>query len=100
MQVNSSAQACMGKMDGVMGQSSAMKEAMQSMSDEDRSAFRGKMSSLSQTDRAAMKEQISKLDVSSYSSDDLTKTLMSMFDSLQTSTDNQALSATTINMYA
>ncbi|MFA6144638.1 MAG: hypothetical protein WCW84_03270 [Sulfurimonas sp.] len=87
MQVNSSGQmqqTQMRKMDGSEGgQGGGMKETMQALSPEDRTAVREQMASLSPTDRTTMKDQMSQLDTTSLTSEDLGKTLMSMLTALQ-----------------
>ncbi len=102
MQVNSSGQmqqTQMRKMDGSGGgQGGGMKETMQALSPEDRTAVREQMASLSPTDRTTMKDQMSKVDTTSLSSEDLGKTLMSMLTSLQEPATTAA--ETTIDMYA
>ena len=55
-----------------------MKDIMQSLSQEDRSAMREKMSSLSQTDRQSMISQMKQVDATSMSSDDYAQTLLDM----------------------
>lgn len=102
MQVESSGQ--MRKMDGScqgQGQGGGMKEMMQSMSPEDRTAFREKMSSLSETDRQTMKDQMAQMDTKNLSSQDLSQQLMSMLLEYQnTASKHTSVSADTINTYA
>lgn len=104
MQVNSSGQmqqtqTQMRKMDGSGGgQGGGIKETMQALSPEDRTAVREQMASLSQTDRKTMKDQMSQIDITSLSSEDLGKTIMSMLTSLQEPATTTA--ETTIDIYA
>ncbi len=55
-----------------------MKDIMQSLSQEDRSAMREKMSSLSQADRQSMISQMKQVDATSMSSADYAQTLLEM----------------------
>jgi predicted unusual protein kinase regulating ubiquinone biosynthesis (AarF/ABC1/UbiB family) len=106
MQVNSSGQmqqTQMRKMDGSgvgQGQSGGMKEIMQSMSSEDRTAFREQIAALSEVDRKTIKEQMSKIDISTLSSETLAQTLTDMLSSLQSSSITEASSTTTIDLLA
>lgn len=104
MQVNTSGQmqqTHMRKMDGSgggQGQGGGMKEMMQSLSAEDRTAFREQMSSLSESDRKTMKDQMAQLDTKNLSSDALAQSLITMLTSLQN--PNAALAEATANTYA
>lgn len=102
MQVESSGQMQqhMRKMDG-SGQGSGMREMMQSMSPEDRTAFREQMSLLSETDRQTMKDQMAQMDTKNLSSQDLSQQLMSMLLEYQdTASKNTSVSAVAIDTYA
>lgn len=105
MQVESSGQpqqTHMRKMDGSgAGQGGGMKEMMQSMSPEDRTAFREQMSSMSEADRKTMKNQMAQIDTSKLSSSDLSQQLQDMLLEFQntTSKNNALLSATMIDTY-
>lgn len=106
MQVNSSEhmqQTQMRKMDGTgggQGQGGGMKEVMQSMSSEDRTAFREQIAALSEVDRKTIKEQMSKIDISTLSSETLAQTLTDMLSSLQSSSLTEASTATSIDIIA
>jgi len=107
MQVESSGQMQqmqMRKMDGTgggQGQGGGMKEMMQSMSPEDRTAFREQMSSMSETDRKTMKDQMAQMDTSKLSSEELSQELMNMLLEYQnTASKNTSVSATAIDTYA
>jgi predicted unusual protein kinase regulating ubiquinone biosynthesis (AarF/ABC1/UbiB family) len=104
MQINSSEhmqQTQMRKMDGTGGgQGGGMKEIMQSMSSEDRTAFREQIAALSEVDRKTIKEQMSKIDISTLSSETLAQTLTDMLSSLQSSSITEASSTTTIDLLA
>ncbi|MDQ1298029.1 MAG: hypothetical protein QG558_568 [Campylobacterota bacterium] len=102
MQVESSGQmqqTHMRKMDGSGG---GMKEMMQSMSPEDRTAFREQMSSMSEADRKTMKNQMAQMDTSNLSSSDLFQQLQEMLLEFQNtaSKNNELLSTTIIDTYA
>ena len=56
-----------------------MKDIMQNLSNEDRTALRDKMQSLPTEERVAMKEQLKSVDASSQSSDDYFQSLLDMF---------------------
>jgi len=104
MQVESSGQMQMRKMDGTgggQGQGGGMKEMMQSMSPEDRTAFREQMSSMSETDRKSMKDQMAQMDTSKLSSEELSQELMNMLLEYQnTASKNTSVAATMIDTYA
>lgn len=105
MQVESSGQMQqmqMRKMDGTGGgQGGGMKEMMQSMSPEDRTAFREQMSSMSEADRKTMKDQMAQMDTSKLSSKELSQELMNMLLEYQnTASKNTSVSATAIDTYA
>ena len=57
-----------------------MKDIMQSLSQEERSALKEKMSSLSQTDKQAMVSQMKQVDATSMSSAEYAQTLLDMID--------------------
>ncbi len=101
MQVNATGemqQTCMLKMDGSGG---GMKEMMQSMSPEDRTAIREQMASLSETDRKTMKNQMKQLDSQNLSSDALAQSLMEMLASFQnTQNASTTVAQTTLSTYA
>jgi len=107
MQVNASGemtQTRMRKMDGSGsggGKGNGMQDIMQTLSPEDRTAFREELSSLSQTDRTALKDQLKTLDTSTLSSEELSQTLSDFLASLQEKATTQAiLPTTTIDVMA
>ena len=57
-----------------------MKDIMQNLSQEDRSALKEKMSSLSQADKQSMISQMKQVDATSMSSDKYAQTLLDMVD--------------------
>ncbi|WP_152183584.1 hypothetical protein [Sulfurimonas indica] len=61
-----------------------MKDIMQSLSSEDRSALKEQMSSLSQADKQSMVAQMKEVDATSMSSDEYAQTLLDMLDQLNT----------------
>jgi hypothetical protein len=65
-----------------------MRDVMQNLSQEDRTALKDKMSSLSQTDKQSMMSQMKQVDASSMSSQDYTKTLMDILDQSQANKTN------------
>jgi len=106
MQVNTSGQMQqmqMRKMDGSGGgqnQNNGMKEIMQSLSPEDRTAVREQIANLSEMDRKSMKDQLSQMDTASLSSEDLAQTMFDMLKTLQNSSSVETYSSTTIDLYA
>ncbi len=72
----------MQKMDGSGGGKGqgGMKDIMQSLSSEDRSALKDKMGSLSQEDKQSMVSQMKEVDATSMSSDEYAQTLLDMLD--------------------
>ncbi len=65
--------------DGGQGKG-GMKDIMQNLSQEDRSALKEKMSSLSQADRQSMVSQMKDVDATSMSSSDYSQTLLDIID--------------------
>jgi hypothetical protein len=102
MQVNQSCQMQQTqtrRMDGSGGgQGGGMKEMMQSLSPEDRTAVREQMASLSEADRKTMKDQMSQMDATTLSSEDLFQSIMSMLTSFQQPTT--VATETTLSTYA
>lgn len=89
MQVGSSQQMQMKKMDGSGG--NGMREIMQSLPQEERSSFREKLSLLSSEDRQSFKADMAAIDTASLSSQDLSKALFDLlatYEKPQTTTDN------------
>ncbi len=80
------------------GQGNGMRDIMQSLSPEDRTALRDKMSSLSQTDRQSMISQMKEVDKTSMGSDEYAQTLLSMLD--QSKTTQSATDTSSFSIYA
>jgi putative NADH-flavin reductase len=57
-----------------------MKEMMQSLSMEDRTALKEQLGTMSQEDRSSMLEQMKQVDKSSMSSEDYAQTLLDILD--------------------
>ena len=106
MQVNTSGQmqqTQMRKMDGTGGgqnQGNGMKDVMQSLSPEDRTAVREQMSNLSEADRKSMKDQLSQIDTESLSSENLAQIMFDMLNTLQGSSSMETYTSTAIDIYA
>ncbi len=75
------------------GGNQAMKEIMQQLPQEDRQSIRDQMQSLDPSQRKDIMDQISELDTTNMSADELSQTLLSMFD---TSSDNQDSSSNSV----
>ncbi len=75
-----------------------MREIMQNLSQEDRTALKEKMSSLSQTERKSMMEQMKQVDATSVSSDAYAQTLLDMLD--QSKTQKSTSNAFGFSIYA
>ncbi|MBV5321209.1 MAG: hypothetical protein JZU62_05955 [Sulfuricurvum sp.] len=94
----------MRKMDGSGGgqnQNNGMKEMMQSLSSEDRTAVREQIANLSETDRKSMKDQISQIETASLSPEDLAQTMFDMLSTLQNPVSStETDSSTSIDIYA
>lgn len=89
------------KMDGTgNGQNNGMKEIMQSLSPEDRTALREQIASLSQSDRKSMKDQLSQIDTTSLSSENLAQTMFDMLNTLQISSSTETSTSMAIDIYA
>jgi len=97
MNVNSSngmqQQMQMRKMDGSgngisqghgAGHSNGMKDIMQQLSSEDKTALQEKMSSMSQADRSAMVEQMKQIDAANMSKDEYAKSIMDVVQQTKT----------------
>lgn len=83
------------------GQNNGMKEIMQALSPEDRTAVREQMSSLSETDRKSMKDQLSQIETTSLSSDNLAQTIFDLLSTLQNPVSStETDSSTSIDIYA
>jgi len=84
----------MRKMDGTGGGQGqgGMKDIMQSLSQEDRTALKEKMSSMDQTQRKDAMAQMKQVDKSSMDSQQYTQSLLDILD--QTTTQKQATSTT------
>ena len=76
----SSSMQQMQSMYGSGGGQGGMKDVMQSLSQEDRSALKDKMGSLSQTDKQSMVSQMKEVDATSMTSDEYAQTLLDMLD--------------------
>jgi hypothetical protein len=96
MQIDPSQQIQMRKMDG-SGGSGGMRDIMQSLPQDERSAFREKLSSLSSEDRQSFKADMAAMDKASLASQDLSKAL---FDLLATYEKPQATTSSLVNVYA
>lgn len=96
MQVGSSQQMQMRKMDG-SGGNNQMKDIIQSLPQEERAAFREKLSSLSSQDRQSFKTDMTSIDTASLSSQDLSKAL---FDLLATYKKPQTTTNNLVDIYA
>ncbi|MBL1243225.1 MAG: hypothetical protein COA39_002320 [Sulfurimonas sp.] len=90
------------KMDGSgQGQGNGgMKDIMQSLSSEDRTALKEKMSSLSQADRSSMVEQFKQVDATTMSADEYSKTLLDMLDQSKTKSTSNSSAAYGFSAYA
>ena len=81
------AQMHVRKMDGTgsgNGQGNGMRDVMQALSPDDRTAFRESLSALSQEDRHSIKQSIDALDITTLSADELSQTLADFLSSLET----------------
>ena len=92
------------KMDGTgggNGQGNGMRDVMQALSPDDRTAFRESLSTLSQEDRQSIKESIGSLDITTLSADELSQTLADFLSSLEQNTLSQTtLPTTTLDITA
>lgn len=102
MQVGASGemtQTRMRKMDGSGGgKGNGMQDVMQALSPEDRTTFRDELSMLSQTDRTKIKDQIKALDISSFSSEELSQTLVDFLAALEENTPIQTIPTTSMTI--
>jgi len=99
---SNSQQMQMRKMDGSgsaqQGQG-GMKDIMQSLSSEDRTALKEQMSSLSQEDRASMVSQMKQVDSTAMTSDEYSQTLLDILNQDKT-TSTSTSTAFNFSMYA
>jgi hypothetical protein len=98
MQIGSTEQMQMRKMDGSGGSNGeGMREMMQSLAPQDRTAVREQMASLSSADRQSFKTEMAKIDVASLSSEELSQTL---FDLLSSFEEPKTDSGNLVDIYA
>jgi len=92
------------KMDGIgggNGEGNGMRDVMQALSPDDRTAFRESLSTLSQEDRQSIKESIGSLDITTLSAGELSQTLADFLSSLEKNTLSQTtLPTTTLDITA
>ena len=95
MQIGAAKQMCQMQTSeadaGIGSQSNGMREMMQSLAPQDRTAVREQMASLSSEDRQSFKTEMAKIDVASLSSEELSQTLfdlLSSFEEPKTDTEN------------
>ena len=98
------AQMRVRKMDGTgggNGQGNSMRDVMQALSPDNRTAFRESLSTMSQEDRQSIKKSIDALDITKLSADELSQTLADFLSSLEQNTLSQTtLPTTTLNITA
>ncbi|QOP43417.1 hypothetical protein FJR45_05390 [Sulfurimonas sediminis] len=107
MQVNSNGamqqmQMQMRKMDGTGGGqgNGGMKDIMQSLSQEDRTALKEKMSSMDQTQRANLIAQMKQVDASTMDSQQYTQSLMDILNQETTQKQTTNTANSTFSVYA
>ena len=98
------AQMRVRKMDGTgggKGGGGGMRDFMQALSPDDRTAFRESLSTMSQENRQSIKKSIDALDITKLSADELSQTLADFLSSLEQNTLSQTtLPTTTLDITA